>query len=79
MKASTKPDEREGSPWTGLGAVMTKEMADHLTGARLLILEVLVLLTAVGTIFTALKSIKPTDDNRFLYLRLFTTAQDPQF
>lgn len=81
MKTSAKPmntrDEREGSPWTGLGAVMTKEMADHLTGARILILEVLVLLTAVGTIYTALKSIKPTDDNRFLYLRLFTTAQDP--
>src|SRR5215510_5726942 len=69
--------EREGSPWTGLSAVLTKEMADHLTGARVLILEVLVLLTAVGTIYTALKSIKPTDDNEFLYLRLFTTAQDP--
>jgi len=72
-----KPDSREGSPWTGLGAVMSKEMADHLTGARILILEVLVLLTAVGTIYTALKSIQPTDDNQFLYLKLFTTAQDP--
>jgi len=70
-------DGREGSPWTGLGAVLTKEMADHLTGVRVLILEVLVLLTAVGTIYTALKSIKPTDNNQFLYLRLFTTAQDP--
>jgi len=72
-----KSDEREGSPWTGLTAVLTKEMADHLTGARVLILEILILLTAVGTIFTALKSIKSTDDNQFLYLRLFTTAQDP--
>ena len=72
-----KRDEREGSPWTGLTAVLTKEMADHLTGARVLILEVLVLLTAVGTIYTALKSIQPTDDNKFLYLRLFTTAQEP--
>ena len=72
-----KRDEREGSPWTGLSAVLTKEMADHLTGARILILEVLVLLTAVGTIFTALKSINSADDNQFLYLRLFTTAQDP--
>jgi ABC-2 type transport system permease protein len=72
-----KRDEREGSPWTGLSAVLTKEMADHLTGARILILEILVLLTAVGTIFTALKSINSTDDNQFLYLRLFTTAQDP--
>ncbi len=81
MSRSTKPintrDEREGSPWTGLGAVLTKEMADHLTGARILILELLVLITAVGTIYTALTSIRPTDDNRFLYLRLFTTAQEP--
>lgn len=81
MSRSTKPitarDEREGSPWTGLGAVLTKEMADHLTGARILILELLVLITAVGTIYTALTSIEPTDDNRFLYLRLFTTAQEP--
>lgn len=70
-------DEREGSPWTGLSAVLTKEMADHLTGARILILELLVLLTAIGTIYTALRNIKPGDDNQFLYLRLFTTAQDP--
>lgn len=70
-------EEREGSPWTGLGAVMTKEMADHLTGARILILEALVLLTAVGTVYTALKNINTTDNNQFLYLRLFTTAQDP--
>src|SRR5574342_250398 len=74
---SKKRDEREGSPWTGLTAVLTKEMADQLTGARVLILEVLVLLTAVGTVYTALKSINTTDDNQFLYLSLFTTAQDP--
>jgi ABC-2 type transport system permease protein len=72
-----KRDEREGSPWTGLSAVLTKELADHLTGARVLILEVLVLLTAVGTVYTALKGINTADDNQFLYLRLFTTAQDP--
>jgi ABC-2 type transport system permease protein len=76
-KRINKRDEREGSPWTGLSAVLTKEMADHLTGARVLILEVLVLLTAVGTVYTALKGINTTDDNQFLYLRLFTTAQDP--
>jgi ABC-2 type transport system permease protein len=70
-------EEREGSPWTGLSAVMTKEMADHLTGARILILEGLVFLTAVGTIYTALKSITTTSNNQFLYLGLFTTAQDP--
>ena len=74
---SRRREEREGSPWTGLGAVLTKEMADHLTGVRLLILEVLILFTAGGTIYTALKGIQPADDNQFLYLKLFTTAQDP--
>ena len=34
---------REGSPWTGLWAVFFKEMADHLTGLRMRILEVLIL------------------------------------
>ncbi len=30
---------REGSPWTGLWAVFFKEMADHLSGLRMRILE----------------------------------------
>ena len=29
---------REGSPWTGLWAVVGKDMADHLTSVRMLIL-----------------------------------------
>lgn len=70
--------EREGSPWTGLGAVLTKEMADHLTGARMRILEILILITAAGTIYTALQNIRGGGaGNEFLYLRLFTTAQEP--
>ena len=32
--------EREGSPWTGLGAVLSKELSDQLTGARMRILEI---------------------------------------
>ena len=69
--------DREGSPWTGLGAVLAKEMADHLTGARMRILEILILITAAGTIFTALRNINQASDSDFLYLRLFTTAQEP--
>jgi len=76
-RAINRRGDREGSPWTGLTAVLTKEMADHLTGTRVFILEALVLLTAVGTIYTALKGINSTSDNQFLYLKLFTTAQDP--
>jgi ABC-2 type transport system permease protein len=72
-----RPGEREGSPWTGLGAVLVKEMADHLTGARMRILEILILITAAGTIYTALRNINQAQNSEFLYLRLFTTAQEP--
>lgn len=69
---------REGSPWTGLGAVLAKEMADHLTGARMRILEILILITAAGTVYAALQNINGnTGDQEFLHLRLFTTAEEP--
>lgn len=69
---------REGSPWTGLWAVVGKEMADHLTSARMRILEILVVITAAGTVFAAIQNIKDnTDQSGFLFLRLFTTARDP--
>lgn len=69
---------REGSPWTGLGAVITKEMADHLTSARMRILEILIVLTAAGTVYAAVKNLRETiGEDRFLFLRLFTTSADP--
>lgn len=70
-----KGGEREGSPWTGLGAVLMKEMSDHLTGARMRILELLILVTAAGTVYAALQNI--TSGGEFLYLRLFTAAREP--
>ncbi len=70
-----KRSEREGSPWTGLGAVLMKEMSDHLTGARMRILELLILVTAAGTAYAALQNI--TSGGEFLYLRLFTAAREP--
>lgn len=71
-----KNRQREGSPWAGLSAVLTKEMADHLTGARMRILELLILVTAAGTVYTALQNLG-NSGNEFLYLRLFTAAQEP--
>jgi ABC-2 type transport system permease protein len=70
--------EREGSPWVGLGAVLTKEMADHLTSARMRILELLIVLTAGGTIYGATQTLRETiAEDRFLFLRLFTHAREP--
>lgn len=70
--------EREGSPWTGLWAVVAKEMADHLTSVRMRILEFLILLTAVGTVYVTIQNLRTTvGEDPFLFLKLFTTAKDP--
>ena len=42
---------REGSPWRGVGTVFLKELSDHLTGARMLVLEWLVVLTAIAAVY----------------------------
>jgi ABC-2 type transport system permease protein len=69
---------REGSPWTGLWAVVAKEMADHLTSTRMRILEVLIVLTAAGTVYAAMQSLQQTvGQDRFLLLKLFTTSREP--
>ncbi|HDN79875.1 MAG: ABC transporter permease [Chloroflexi bacterium] len=69
---------REGSPWTGLWAVVAKEMADHLTSVRMRILEVLIALTAFGTVYAAILRLRSTvGQDPFLFLRLFTTEREP--
>lgn len=79
--ASTNPAARplrEGSPWKGLWAVVAKEMADHLSSARMIVLEILIVLAAVGSIYVATQNISQSvSQDTFLYLRLFTTAQEP--
>ncbi|MGH2404736.1 MAG: ABC transporter permease [bacterium] len=65
---------REGSPWTGLWAVVMKEMADHLSSIRMRLLEGLILLTALGTVYAAIRGItRDVGQDPFLFLRLFTT------
>jgi ABC-2 type transport system permease protein len=69
---------REGSPWTGLWAVVAKEMADSLTSIRMLILELLIVLTAVGTVYAATQSLRNNlGQEKFVFLKLFTTGHDP--
>ena len=70
--------KRKGSPWTGLWAVVAKEMADHLSSVRMQILEVLILLTAVGTVYAVMQGVRQTvGQDPFIFLRLFTTAREP--
>ena len=49
---------REGSPWQGLGVVFMKELSDHLTSARMIVLELLVVLTAFVAVYGAVQQIK---------------------
>ncbi len=68
---------REGSPWQGVWTVMAKETADHLTGARMTILELLMFLASAGAIYAALGAVKSGGQDPFVFLTLFTTAQAP--
>ena len=69
---------REGSPWTGLWAVVAKEMADNLTSARVLILELLTVLTAAATVYSASQTMREdAGSGSFLFLKLFTLGRDP--
>jgi ABC-2 type transport system permease protein len=69
---------REGSAFQGLGVVMLKEMADHLTSIRFFVLELLVILIALATVYGAAEQIKDTTaEDPFLFLKLFTTSRDP--
>jgi ABC-2 type transport system permease protein len=69
---------REGSPWQGLGAVLLKELSDHLTSARMRVLELLAVLTAFAALYLAIQQIKQLSaEDPYLFLRLFTTAREP--
>ncbi len=69
---------REGSPFAGLSTVALKEAADHMNSARIHLVMLLVLLTAIGSVYAAIGQIKATvGEDQFLFLRLFTTAQQP--
>jgi ABC-2 type transport system permease protein len=69
---------REGSALQGLGTVFLKELSDHLTSARMRVLEWLVVLTALAALYAAIQQIKDvTAEDPFLFLRLFTTSREP--
>ena len=70
--------QREGTPWRGLGVVTLKELSDHLSSARMRVLEWLVVLTAMAALYGAIQNIRDTTaEDPFLFLRLFTTAREP--
>src|SRR6201996_7323249 len=69
---------REGSPFQGVGSVMVKELADNLSSARMLVLELLIVLTALAALYGAIDSLRQTTaEDPFLLLRLFTVDRAP--
>ena len=69
---------REGSALRGLGVVTLKELSDHMTSARMRVLEWLVVLVALAAVYAAITQVRDsTAEDPFLFLRLFTTARDP--
>ena len=69
---------REGSVFQGLGAVYVKELADNIASVRMLVLELLVVLTALAALYGAIDNLRQnTAEDPFLLLRLFTLARDP--
>jgi ABC-2 type transport system permease protein len=66
---------REGSAFQGLGVVTLKELSDHLTGIRMIVIEWLVVLMAIGVVYTGIQQIREVSaEDPFLFLRLFTRA-----
>ncbi|MDA9427329.1 MULTISPECIES: ABC transporter permease [Bradyrhizobium] len=69
---------REGSPFQGLSTVFVKELADHVSSIRMLMLELLIVFTALAALYEAISSLRQTTaEDPFLLLRLFTTDQAP--
>ena len=69
---------REGSPFQGLGTVAIKELSDNLSSARMLVLQLLIVLTALAALYGAIDSLRQnTAEDPFLLLRLFTVDRAP--
>lgn len=69
---------REGSPFQGAAALFAKEMADHISSVRMLMLELLVVLTALAPLYGTIDKLRQnTAEDPFLLLRLFTIDSAP--
>ncbi|WP_158670988.1 ABC transporter permease [Bradyrhizobium guangdongense] len=69
---------REGSPFQGLSTVFVKELADHVSSIRMLMLELLIVFTALAALYEAISSLRQTTaEDPFLLLRLFTIDRAP--
>ncbi len=64
---------RQGSPFTGLGPVFMKELSDHLSSVRMMVLTLFVLAFGAFPVASSLQTLRTVvDPNSFLFLRIFT-------
>jgi len=64
---------RVGSPFTGLGAVFMKELSDHLSSIRMLVLTLFVIVFGAFPVASSLQQLRTTvGADAFLFLRIFT-------
>jgi ABC-2 type transport system permease protein len=69
--------QREGSALHGVGVVTLKELRDHLTSMRMLVIEWLVVLIGLVALYLATQQIRDTTaEDPFLFLKLFTTSRE---
>ena len=65
--------QREGSPFTGLGPVFVKELSDHLTSVRMMVLTLFVIVFGAFPVASSLQTLRTVvGADAFLYLRIFT-------
>jgi len=68
---------REGSPFTGLGPVFLKELSDHLSSTRMMVLTLFVIVFGALPVGFTLQEIRTvTASDQFLFLRIFTVEPE---
>ena len=69
--------QREGSPFTGLGPVFVKELSDHLSSTRMMVLTLFVIVFGALPVGFTLQEIRTvTASDQFLFLRIFTVEPE---
>jgi ABC-2 type transport system permease protein len=64
---------RVGSPFTGLGAVFMKELSDHLSSIRMMVLTLFVIVFGAFPVASSLQQLRTVvGADAFLFLRIFT-------
>lgn len=68
---------RQGSPFSGIGPVLVKELADQLSSVRMFVLTLFVLAFGAFPVASSLQTLRTVvDPNSFLFLRIFTLESE---